>query len=200
MFTGIIEGLGEVKEIVTIGSNKTFWVESSLAPELKVDQSLAHNGVCLTVEDLRDTIYRVTAVAETLAKTTLEAWSIGSVINLERSLLPSSRLDGHFVQGHVDTTGTCEKIEHKNGSWEMRFSFPKNFAPLVIEKGSICLDGISLTVFGAKKKSFSVAIIPYTFEHTNLKNLKAGDVVNLEFDLIGKYLLRKSTFKKLAVS
>jgi riboflavin synthase len=188
MFTGIIESIGKVKEIATGGSNKTYWIESALAPELKVDQSLAHNGVCLTVEEIQGAYYRVTAVAETLAKTALNAWTIGSIINLERSLLPTSRLDGHFVQGHVDTTGICERIKDKSGSWEMRFSFPKSFAPLIIEKGSICLDGISLTVFNVKKKSFTVAIIPYTFEHTNLQHLEAGDSVNLEFDLIGKYI------------
>lgn len=191
MFTGIIEAMGQVKEISTLGTNKTFWIQSPLSRELKVDQSLAHNGVCLTVEEVADGLHRVTAVAETLQKTALNTWSPGTLVNLERSLLPSSRLDGHFVQGHVDTNGTLDKIDPKDGSWELTFSFPKEFAPLVIEKGSIALNGISLTVFKVKKSSFRVAIIPYTWEHTNLHQLKEGEDVNLEFDMIGKYLLRK---------
>ncbi|HYH16573.1 MAG TPA: riboflavin synthase [Flavisolibacter sp.] len=191
MFTGIIEALGQVKEVSVDGTNKSFWLESHLSAELKVDQSLAHNGVCLTVEEIKDSHYKVTAVQETLSKTTLNQWDTGTIINLERSLLPSSRLDGHFVQGHVDSIGTCEKIEDKNGSWEFTFSFPENFAPLVIEKGSICLSGISLTVFNVERETFKVAIIPYTFEHTNLKYLKVADPVNLEFDLLGKYITRQ---------
>jgi riboflavin synthase len=191
MFTGIIEALGQVKKISTQGTNKTFWIQSPLSHEFKIDQSVAHNGVCLTVEEVSGDLHRVTAVAETLQKTTLDNWETGSLINLERSLLPTSRLDGHFVQGHVDTTGTCKKIEPKDGSWELTFSFPKEFAPLIIEKGSISLNGISLTAFKVKKSSFSVAIIPYTWEQTNLHNLKESVEVNLEFDLIGKYLLRK---------
>ncbi|MCW3074936.1 MAG: riboflavin synthase subunit alpha [Flaviaesturariibacter sp.] len=194
MFTGIIETLGEVKEASGTGTNKTFWIQSSLAPELKVDQSLAHDGVCLTVEEISGDHYRVTAVAETLQKTTLNSWKPGTIVNQERSLLPSSRLDGHFVQGHVDTTGICESIKDKGGSWEMRFSFPKSFAPLIIEKGSICLNGISLTAFNVKKKSFRVAIIPYTFEHTNLEKVEVGELVNVEFDLIGKYITKKLCF------
>lgn len=192
MFTGIIEAFGTVKEIATTGTNKTFWLQSALAAELKVDQSLAHDGVCLTVEEVQGDHYRVTAVDETLQKTALHNWKVGSLVNLERSLLPSSRLDGHFVQGHVDTTGVCENIKEREGSWEISFSFPKSFAALVIEKGSICLNGISLTIFNVKKKRFTVAIIPYTFEHTNLKALREGDAVNLEFDLIGKYIHRKA--------
>lgn len=191
MFTGIIEAAGEVKEISSIGTNKTFWVQAALLHELKIDQSLAHDGVCLTVEEMNNGLYRVTAVEETLMKTTLSQWKVGSSINLERALRFSDRLDGHFVQGHVDTTGICEKIKDHKGSWEMTFSFPKNFSPLLIEKGSICLNGISLTVFNVKKKTFTVAVIPYTFEHTNLKNLSEGDKVNLEFDLVGKYILKK---------
>lgn len=191
MFTGIIEAVGQVKEITTHGTNKTFWIQSPLSHELKIDQSLAHNGVCLTVEEVQNDHHRVTAVLETLEKTSLNTWSVGSYINLERSLLPSSRLDGHFVQGHVDTTGTCEKIENQNGSWELTISFPKEFAPLIIEKGSICLNGISLTAFKVKKSSFRVAIIPYSWEYTNLQYLKEGDTINLEFDLLGKYILRR---------
>ena len=191
MFTGIIESTGIVKEISSSGSNKSFWIASPLSAEFKIDQSIAHNGVCLTVEEILGGQYKVTAVAETLAKTALHQWKIGSAINLERSLLPSSRLDGHFVQGHVDTTGTCKKIKDKQGSYEFEFDFPKKFAPLMIEKGSICVNGISLTAFDVKKASFKVAIIPYTFAHTNLQYLKENDEVNLEFDMIGKYILRK---------
>ena len=192
MFTGIIEALGTVKEIATLGTNKTFWIQSPLSHEFNVDQSIAHNGVCLTVEEVSNDHHRVTAVAETLQKTTLNQWQVGSLINLERSLLPSSRLDGHFVQGHVDTTGTLDKLEPKDGSWELTFSFPKQFAPLIIEKGSISINGISLTAFKVKKSSFRVAIIPYTWQHTNLHTLKEKNVVNLEFDMIGKYIIRKS--------
>lgn len=193
MFTGIIESLGVVKEISSVGTNKSFWIESPLSAELKVDQSIAHNGVCLTVEAIQSNMHKVTAVAETLEKTELNRWKVGSSINLERSLLPSSRLDGHFVQGHVDATGVCKKIKDKQGSHEFEFKFSKKFAPLVIEKGSICVNGISLTAFDVKKDSFRVAIIPYTFEHTNLKDLKEDEEVNLEFDMVGKYILRKET-------
>ncbi len=188
MFTGIIESLGRVREVAAKGTNKVFWIESALAPQLKVDQSIAHNGVCLTVEEVTPASYRVTAVAETLSKTALGAWVNGSVLNLERSLLPSSRLDGHFVQGHVDTKGKCERIKNCSGSWELQFSFPKKFGQLIIEKGSICVDGISLTAFSVKKNSFKVAVIPYTWQHTNLHKLKEGQPVNLEFDVLGKYI------------
>jgi riboflavin synthase len=191
MFTGIIENLGQIRKISTSGTNKTFWVESSLSPSLSVDQSLAHDGVCLTVEEISDPLYRVTAVAETLVKTSLSHWKEGSIVNLERSLTLSSRLDGHFVQGHVDGTGTCKAINNKEGSYEYEFSFPENFAALVIEKGSICINGISLTAWNVSKNSFKAAIIPYTLQHTNLQYLTIGSTVNLEFDLIGKYILRK---------
>ena len=191
MFTGIIESGGVVKDIATAGTNKTFWIESPLSSQLKIDQSLAQDGVCLTVEDAGDWGHRVTAVLETLSKTNLQRWEAGSLVNLERCLQPSGRLDGHFVQGHVDTTGFCEKIEERAGSWELTFSFPKKFAPLIIEKGSITVNGISLTAWDVKKRSFKVAVIPYTWQHTNLQQLKEGDEVNLEFDMIGKYILRK---------
>lgn len=190
MFTGIIEGLAQVQEVEENGTNRTFWLASNLASDLKVDQSLAHDGVCLTVEDIRVNSYRVTAIAETLEKTALRRWQPGTSVNMERALLPDSRLDGHFVQGHVDTTGTCEKIEDRGGSHELHFSFPKEFAALVIEKGSICINGVSLTAFNVKKKSFTVAVIPYTWEHTNLSQLAEGAIVNLEFDMLGKYILR----------
>jgi riboflavin synthase len=196
MFTGIVESLGVIKEIATSGTNKTFWIESPLSSSFKIDQSIAHNGVCLTVEDVQENLHKVTAVEETLSKTELNQWQIGSHINIERSLLPTNRLDGHFVQGHVDTTGICKKIKNRHGSYEFEFEFPKKFAELVIEKGSICVNGISLTAFDAKKHFFTVAIIPYTFEHTNLQFLKEGNSVNLEFDMIGKYILRKLSLEK----
>jgi riboflavin synthase len=191
MFTGIIESLGQIKEITSAGTNKTFWIESPLSSSFKIDQSIAHNGVCLTVEDVQNGLYRVTAVEETLKKTNLNEWEINSYVNLERSLLPTNRLDGHFVQGHVDATGVCEKIKDKDGSHEFEFSFPKKFAALIIEKGSISVNGVSLTAFDVKKSSFRVAIIPYTFQHTNLQYIKENDTVNLEFDLIGKYIQRR---------
>ena len=192
MFTGIIEDQGQIQEVIQKDTNKSFWIKSALAPQLKVDQSVAHNGVCLTIEDIMNDIYKVTAVEETLQKTNLSNWKSGEFVNLERSLLATSRIDGHFVQGHVDTTGTCKKIKDKNGSWKLTINFPQRFGALIIEKGSICLNGISLTCFDVKKDRFKVAIIPYTWEHTNLKVLQIKDKVNLEFDLIGKYILRKA--------
>ena len=182
---------GFVKQIFDSGSNKTFWLQSALTPQLKVDQSLSHDGVCLTVEEVKNDLYRVTAVNETLQKTNLFQWKEETSINLERSLQPSGRLDGHFVQGHVDATGICKSIKDLSGSWEITFEFPEKFAPLVIEKGSICVNGVSLTAFNVTVNTFTVAVIPYTWNHTNLKNLGEGSVVNLEFDMIGKYILRK---------
>ena len=195
MFTGIIESLGQVLEIYTSGTNKTFCIESPLSHTFSIDQSIAHDGVCLTVEEIHENRHRVTAVQETLEKTALNQWEPGRTVNLEQSLLPSKRLDGHFVQGHVDATGICEKIRDHNGSFEFTFHFPKKFAPLVIEKGSISLNGISLTVWNVKKDTFKVAIIPYTFEHTNMQFLNEGDVVNLEFDILGKYIQRRADLK-----
>ena len=192
MFTGIIEALGKIKEIKAEGSNRSFWLQTPLATEFKVDQSVSHNGVCLTVETVEGTTYKVTAVQETLDKTTLSNWAIGNHINLERSLLPTSRLDGHFVQGHVDATGVCQAIEDKDGSFEITFSFPTSFAELIIEKGSIAVNGVSLTAFEVGMDTFKVAIIPYTWQHTNLAFLKVGDGVNIEFDMLGKYLVRQS--------
>jgi len=196
MFTGIIETTGRVTEIITKGTNKTFRIESPLSYSVKIDESISHNGACLTVEDIGVGEHKVTAVAETLVKANLDQWQEGTIVNLERSLLPSSRIGGHFVQGHVDCTARCEKIKSRDGSHEIEFSFPKKFASLVIEKGSVCIDGISLTAFGVKKATFNVVIIPYTYEHTNFKYLKEGDDVNLEFDLIGKYILRKLSLEK----
>ncbi len=195
MFTGIIETTGRVREVAKQDGNRIFWIETPLAGELKVDQSLAHNGVCLTVEEIRGEVYRVTAVEETLKKSSLEHWGTDTIVNLERSLQLSGRLDGHFVQGHVDDTGTCTDIEEKHGSREISFEFSKAFAPLVVEKGSIAINGVSLTVFNVKKKSFTVAIIPYTYEHTNFRLLKKGDEVNIEFDLLGKYIQRSLNLK-----
>jgi riboflavin synthase len=193
MFTGIIETVGVVKEVISSGSNKTFWIESPLSAEFKVDQSISHSGVCLTIEEIKNNWHRVTAIDETLQKTNLNYWQAGTKLNIERSLLLNSRLDGHFVQGHVDTTGICKKRNEKQGSWGFEFEFPKKFAELIIEKGSICVNGISLTAFNVKKKSFTVAIIPFTFDYTNIKELNPGDAVNLEFDIIGKYILRRVT-------
>jgi riboflavin synthase len=190
MFTGIIETTGIVTDIIINGSNKIFWIESSISTELKIDQSLAHNGACLTVEEIKNKLHRLTAVEETLLKTNLDTWKKGSVINLERSLTLASRLDGHVVQGHVDTTAKCINIIEKNGSYEYTFSFDTKFASLIIEKGSVAVNGISLTVFNVKKDHFTVAIIPYTFEHTNIKYLQTGNDVNIEFDMIGKYVNR----------
>lgn len=190
MFTGIIEKTGVVEEILSTGSNKTFLVSSPLYSELRVDQSLSHDGVCLTIEELKDGLHRVTAISETLLKTNLGKWQKGSVINLERCMQLNGRLDGHFVQGHVDTTAECIDITDKDGSREYRFRFPENFAKLVIEKGSITVNGISLTIFNITSSAFTVAIVPYTFEHTNMNRLNTGDLVNIEFDMIGKYVNR----------
>ena len=191
MFTGIIEDMGRVKEVITNGSNQTFWIESALSATFKVDQSVSHNGVCLTVEEIKNGQHRVTAIEETLQKTTLGDWTAGTLVNIERCLPMNGRLDGHFVQGHVDSTGTCIARVEKDGSWEFEFRFPEAFAELVIEKGSICVNGISLTAFGVTKNSFTIAVIPYTFEHTNIKEIGTGNRVNLEFDMIGKYIQRK---------
>lgn len=190
MFTGIIESLGIIDSIDTHGTNKTFWVSSTVSNELKVDQSISHNGVCLTVEELKDGLHRVTAIRETLEKTNLDTWKPGDLVNLERCLQMNGRLDGHIVQGHVDATATCTRRKVLDGSWEFRFEFPKKFSHLVIEKGSISLNGISLTIFNVKKSRFDIAVIPYTYEHTSIQSIKPGDKVNLEFDMIGKYVSR----------
>ncbi len=190
MFTGIIEQLGKVEAVESKGSNVTLTISSNLATELKIDQSLSHNGVCLTVETINGETYKVTAIEETLQKTTIATWKKGSIINLERCLRFDGRLDGHIVQGHVDTVGTCIGNTVKNGSWEYVIEIDKKFASLIIEKGSISLNGISLTIFNIKDDSFTIAIIPYTYEHTNMHTLQLGDKVNIEFDMIGKYVGR----------
>ncbi len=190
MFTGIIESLGKVSSIQKEGTNLHFTIQSELAPALKIDQSVAHNGVCLTVVALSDDSYTVTAVEETLKKSNLGQWREGDLVNLERSMKSDGRLDGHMVQGHVDTMGTCADIQVLDGSWYFKFHFPKDRQHLLVDKGSICVNGVSLTVVDPTEDHFSVAIIPYTFEHTNFKQIQVGDPVNLEFDIIGKYLAR----------
>lgn len=191
MFTGIIESMARVAAIRHEGSNVHFTISSPLAQQLRIDQSVAHNGVCLTVVAIDGDSYVVTAVAETLAKTNLGLWRVGDVVNIERSLKIGDRLDGHFVQGHVDTTATCIEKKVLEGSWLFRFRFPAAFAALIIEKGSVCINGVSLTVFNAGRDEFTVTIIPYTYEHTNFHAIGEGAVVNIEFDVLGKYLLRR---------
>jgi len=190
MFTGIIETTGIVSSISSEGSNKTFHISSSLASQLRVDQSLSHDGVCLTVESVTAEQYEVTAIAETLSKTCLSHWKPGISVNLERCLQMNGRLDGHIVQGHVDTTARCTDRQNLGGSWVFRFEFPGSFRNLIIEKGSIAVNGVSLTCFDVTDNEFSVAIIPYTFENTNIRDLVPDSFVNIEFDLIGKYVER----------
>lgn len=190
MFTGIIEAKGTVKSVDISGSNKTFWIEAPFAIEIAVDESISHNGVCLTVEDIHETIYKVTAIKETLEKTNVGAWLPGKQVNLERSLRLNQRMDGHIVQGHIDTTARCKKIKKIEGSWEFTFVYNKKFAPLIIEKGSIAVNGVSLTAFDVSNKKFTVAIIPFTYGHTNFSELQENDIVNIEFDILGKYVKR----------
>ncbi|MBX2985641.1 MAG: riboflavin synthase [Bacteroidia bacterium] len=189
MFTGIIEDIGEVVAIEKEQSNLIFTIKSKLTPELKIDQSVAHNGVCLTVVDINGMQYKVTAIAETLSKTNLDTLKPGSLVNLERSLLANQRIDGHFVQGHVDTTGVCTEIVNKNGSWLFTIQYVADQTHFyTVSKGSICINGISLTVAQSNKGEMALAIIPYTYENTNLNTLKTGDKVNIEFDILGKYI------------
>lgn len=197
MFTGIIEATGTIRKITTSGSNTTFRVESAISHELKTDQSVSHNGVCLTVENVAGNIHSVTAIEETLKKTNLGTLQEGDILNLERCMIMNGRLDGHIVQGHADGTAECIRITSKNGSWEYEFRFDEKFAPLVIEKGSACINGISLTVFEITKNSFKVAVIPYTYQHTNIQYINKNDTVNIEFDVIGKYLFRMQELKEL---
>ena len=195
MFTGIIEKTGIIKEIISLGTNKSFWVESELAQDLKIDQSLSHNGVCLTVEEIKNGLHRVTAIEETVLKTNIDTWKKDTIINLERCMQLNGRLDGHIVQGHVDCTAVCIEVVEKPGSWEYSFSFPKKFAAFIIEKGSVTVNGISLTCFNVTNERFTVAIIPYTFEHTNMSSLKKDDMVNIEWDVVGKYVSRIISLK-----
>ena len=196
MFTGIIEQAGQIKEIQISGTNKIFWVQSPFSEELKIDQSVSHDGVCLTVDAIENGLHRVTAINETLQKTNLNHWQTGSIINLERCLPMNGRIDGHIVQGHVDTTATCKIIAEKNGSWELTFEFDPSFAALIIEKGSIAINGVSLTLYNVSNNTFNVSIIPYTYNHTNISKLIIEDKVNIEFDMIGKYVNRFQMINK----
>jgi len=190
MFTGIIETLGTVVRIEQDGSNTHFTIQSDISDELKIDQSLAHNGVCLTVVAKDQKTYVVTAIEETLKRSNLGTLKQGDMVNLERAMLANGRLDGHIVQGHVDTTGICTSVADRNGSWEYQFHYLPDPRYILVDKGSICVNGVSLTVVNPEDHSFGVAIIPYTHGHTNFGLLKPGDRVNLEFDIIGKYIAR----------
>lgn len=195
MFTGIIETLGIIEEITKEEGNIHLKVASKLAHEVKIDQSVAHNGVCLTVVACDENSHVVTAIQETIDKTTLGTWKVGDVINLERAMKLGDRLDGHLVQGHVDQTGVCTSIEEANGSWVFTFEYDASLMNITIEKGSITVNGTSLTVVNSERNRFSVAIIPYTYEHTNFHTFKVGTKVNLEFDVIGKYVARLNSLK-----
>ena len=190
MFTGIIETLGTVTNISNNKSNVDFTISSDLSHELKIDQSVAHNGVCLTVINVSENSHTVTAIDETLQKTNLADWQIGSLVNLERCMQMNGRLDGHIVQGHVDQTARCTAVNETDGSWLYTFEYQSNFDHVTVEKGSVCVNGISLTVVNSLNNQFSVAIIPFTYENTNLKTVKVDSLVNLEFDIIGKYVAK----------
>ncbi len=190
MFTGIVEAKGIITSVEANGTNKIFWIKSAISEELKIDQSVSHSGVCLTVDELGDGAHRVTAVAETLTKTNLAAWQKDNLINLERCMPMNGRIDGHIVQGHVDATAICVERKDLHGSWEYRFSFDEQFAPMIIEKGSVCVNGISLTAYNVTHNAFTVSIIPYTYDHTNIHEIKKDSVVNIEWDMIGKYINR----------
>ena len=190
MFTGIIESLGKVEKIEKNGSNKNFLFSSSISAELKIDQSLSHNGVCLTVTKIEGLRYWVTAIDETLQKSNLGSLTIGDTVNLERCMIANGRFDGHIVQGHVDQVGICRSIKEVGGSWLFEFEYDAALGNVTVEKGSVCVNGVSLTCFNSKTNGFTIAIIPYTFEHTNFNGLKQSDQVNLEFDIIGKYVKR----------
>ncbi len=190
MFTGIIESIGRIQDIKETNSNKTFWINSPISKELKVDQSISHNGVCLTVEEINGNTHTVTAIEETLLKSNLNNSIIGDEVNLERCMVLNGRLDGHIVQGHVDATAICIDKKDLNGSWIFRFTIPQEYAKFVIEKGSVAINGISLTLINVSINEFSVAIIPYTYSYTNMKSVNINTVVNVEFDVIGKYIER----------
>ena len=190
MFTGIIESLGKVTNVKVDRGNIDFTIESEISSELKIDQSVSHNGVCLTVTETTDNTHTVTAVKETLEKSSLGSFSVDDLINLERAMKLGERLDGHLVQGHVDGVAKCIGVSVNDGSWIYKFEFDISNEKLLIEKGSICINGVSLTVFNIEKNTFNVTIIPYTFENTSFKKLNKGDLVNVEFDMIGKYLAR----------
>ena len=190
MFTGIIEAEGRIKSIRSEGSNIVFEIESSISDELKIDQSLAHDGVCLTVVKQQTGFHEVVAIAETLERSALRNWELGTLVNLERAMKLDSRLDGHMVQGHVDATGKVNRVEEVDGSWNYFFSYEGDKDKITVPKGSITINGVSLTVVQSDKNGFSVSIIPYTHEHTNFRHFKKGSLVNLEFDIIGKYVSR----------
>ena len=192
MFTGIIENMAEVVDVKTNKNNLDILFKSPLLPELKVDQSISHNGVCLTVADITKETYLVNVVKETIDKSNFSSLKIGDVVNVERSMMLNDRLDGHIVQGHVDQIAECISIDENGGSYVMSFTYEKS-NNVTVEKGSICVNGISLTVCNSQENSFSVAIIPYTWENTNLKKIKIGDTVNLEFDIVGKYIAKLLT-------
>jgi len=189
MFTGIIEDQGVVLGLEINRGNLNITLSSKLTSEFKIDQSVSHNGICLTIVEIKDNAYTVTAIKETIAKTNIGKWQIGEVVNLERAMIIGARLDGHMIQGHIDQVGECFKIDKTNGSWEYTFQYNPS-DNLTVEKGSIAVNGISLTVVRSDDNSFSVAIIPYTYNHTNFQNLTIGSVVNLEFDVLGKYLAK----------
>ena len=193
MFTGIIENVGEIVSVIKQNDNLTFGIECDISKELKVDQSVSHNGVCLTVTNCNVREHKVVAIKETLEKSSLRTLKKGDPINIERAMKKGARLDGHMVQGHVDDTAKCVSIKDENGSWIFEFEFNQKFEALLIDKGSICINGISLTVFNINANRFSVAIIPYTYENTNFQALRIGDLVNIEYDMIGKYLYRFKT-------
>lgn len=195
MFTGIVASMGNIVEIVHNATNVDYWVRSTLSSSLTIDQSVSHNGVCLTVVELQANMHRVTAIAETLSKTTLSTWVVGTAINLELCLQVHSRLDGHYVTGHIDSTATCTQVVNKQGSWEYTFAIPHAYAAYIIEKGSIALNGTSLTIFNVTDYTFTVAIIPYTYEHTTIQYCQVGTVVNVEYDIIGKYILRMKSLQ-----
>ena len=190
MFTGIIESLGKIQNIEKEGTNVHFTIVSSISNELKIDQSLSHNGVCLTVTSQNNDCHTVTAIEETLQKTNLGNWQVGNKVNLERAMIAGARLDGHLVQGHVDTTGICIGREDRDGSWFFTFQYKLTPQYILVDKGSICINGVSLTVVSPVNDTFSVAIIPYTFDHTTFQDIQIGSIVNLEFDIIGKYMAR----------
>ena len=190
MFTGIIESLGKITNVNVDRGNIDFTIESDISRELKVDQSISHNGVCLTVTELSDNFHTVTAVKETLDKSSLKNFAVNDLVNLERAMKLGERLDGHLVQGHVDGVAKCTDVSVNDGSWIYKFEFNVANEMLLIEKGSVCINGVSLTVFDIEKNTFKVTIIPYTYENTSFKVLKVGDLVNIEFDMIGKYLAR----------
>lgn len=190
MFTGIIKELGVVQKIEKEGSNIHVTIEAEMTKELNVDESIAHNGVCLTVVAINNNQYTVTAIEETMLKTNLGAWVVGTEVNLERAMIMNARLDGHIIQGHVDKTGTCTAIKEVDGSWYFTFEYEETEEHLLVDKGSVCVNGTSLTVVDPIDNHFSVAIIPYTFEETVFRNMKVGDAVNLEFDILGKYIAK----------